>query len=192
MSLSSNYDFAFTLNTPLAKGDSIKFNFPEGYSIFKPVCFHRNSGTHLQVEVLHNSRSVICQGLQDPMAVSEIQDVSITGVYNPKYPGNFKDFYLETLDNIDANVSERIEVSNSIQIDTGKTLLYIKSVSQLPKVNTTHQFEFAFENDVLADGEIWITLAPEFRTLKPNCTLLKLIEAQPGSKFSLLFSFTFN
>ena len=183
--MGSSYDFTFALKTPLAKGDSIKFNFPEGYYFVKPACFHRNSGTYSQVEVLHNNRSVICQVFLDSMATGIFQVVSIIGVVNPEYAGVFRNFYLETLESTSANVYERISVPNFIQINPGLVTLSIKSASNLLALNTTHQFELMFENDIPATGEVWIKIPPGFRYLKANCTLLRPIEAQPNSKFSV-------
>lgn len=119
------------------------------------------------------------------MATGVFQVVSIIGVVNPEYAGVFKNFYLETLEGTSANVYERISIPNYIQISPGKVTLDIKSDSLLLSVNTTHQFEFMFENDIPADGQVWIKIPPGFRYLKANCTLLRPIEAQPDSKHSL-------
>lgn len=116
------------------------------------------------------------------MATGVFQVVSIIGVVNPEYAGVFKNFYLETIEGTSANVYERISVLNYIQINPGNVTLSIVSASNLLSLNTTHQFEFMFENDVPADGEVWIKIPPGFRYLAANCTLLRPIEAQPNGK----------
>lgn len=116
------------------------------------------------------------------MATGVFQVVSIIGVVNPEYAGVFRKFYIETLEGTSANVYERIDVLNYIQISPGKVTLSIKSASTLLSLNTTHQFEMMFQNDIPSTGEVWIKIPPGFRYLKANCTLLRPIEAQPNSK----------
>lgn len=167
------------------KGDSIKFNFPEGFYFVQPACFHRNSGSYAQAEILHNNRMVICQGFQHAMDIDTWQVVSIIGVVNPEYSGFFRGFFLETFEGVSANVYEKVIVPNPVRIDPGSITVNVKSASLLLTTNTTHQFDLLFENEISLNGEIWIKLPPGFRYLAENCTLLRPLEAQPNSKYYL-------
>jgi len=170
------------LKTPLKGGDSIKFNFPVGFYFVKPACFHRNSGGYATAEVLHNNRMVICQGFPHDITAEEWQVVTIIGVVNPEYSGFFTGFYLETLEKVSANVYEKIIVPGPVRINPGSITVDIKSASLLMTTNTTHIFDLLFEDDIKADGQIWIKLPPGFRYLAANCSLLRPLEPQPNSK----------
>ena len=183
VNLGSKFDFVFSLQQPLDAGDSIKFNFPVGFYFLNPACFHRNSGTYTSVEVLHNQRMVICQSFSHPMAANVSQTVSIVGVVNPEYSGYFQKFFLETMKDVTAHVYEKITVPNPIHILPGSIIVDVKSASNLMALNTTHQVDMIFEDDVKSDEEVWIILPSGFRYKDANCTLLRSLEpATPNGK----------
>ena len=183
VNLGSKFDFVFSLQKPLDAGDSIKFNFPVGFYFLNPACFHRNSGTYTSVEVLHNRRMVICQSFSHPMAANVSQTVSIVGVVNPEYSGYFLKFSLETMRDVTAYVYEKITVPKPIHILPGSITANVKSTSDLMALNTTHQFDILFEDDVRSNEEVWIILPSGFRYKDANCSLLRSLEpATPTGK----------
>jgi len=182
VNLGSKFNFQFSLKTALKGGDSIKFNFPVGFYFVKPACFHRNSGGYATAEVLHNNRMVICQAFPHDMVADEWHVVTIIGVVNPEYSGFFTGFFLETLEKVSANVYEKIVVPAPVRINPGSITVDIKSASLLMTTNTTHIFDLLFEDDIKADGQIWIKLPPGFRYMAANCTLLRPLEPQINSK----------
>lgn len=182
VNLGSKFDFTFSLTVALEKGDSIKFNFPSGFSFVKPACFHRNSGSYAIAEVLHNNRMVICHQWPEAMAINTWQVVSIIGVVNPEYSGFFKGFYLETLQGFSSYVYEQVNVPGPVHIYPGSINVAVRSKSLLMTTNTTHVFDLLFEDDVKSDAQIWIKLPPGFRYQATNCTLLRTIEPQTNGE----------
>ena len=185
VNLGTRFDFTFTLTQGLQAGDSIKFNFPEGYYFVKPTCFHKNSGSYATAEVLYNNRMVICQAFQYEMKASTTQTVSVIGIVNPGHTGAFNGFSIETMQGISPNILEKLSVQSTVLVQPGSVTVNIVSESLYLVVNTTHQLNLLFENDVPAGSQIWIKIPPGFRYLAPNCTLIKTLDALSGSNLFL-------
>lgn len=170
------------LEKSLASGDSIKFNFPEGYTFLEPICIHKSSDTSTLAKLLHNNRSIICQDLQKDLDIKTLHNINILGVINPAYVGSFKGFYIETIEGDSANVYERINIPISIQTNPGKILLNIESTSILTSLNATHQFEMRLENKIPLGGEVWIKIPLDFQYLAVNCRILTESKSKSKSK----------
>ncbi len=182
VNLGTRFDFTFTLTKGLNVGDSIKFNMPEGFYTVKPTCFHKNSGSYAEAEVLYNNRMIICQSFQHAMTANVTQTVSVIGIVNPGHTGTFNGFSIETMQGLSPNILESLSVQSTVLVKAGSVTVNIASTSLYLVVNTTHQLNLLFENDVPAGSQIWIKIPPGFRYLAPNCTLIKTIDAVSGSK----------
>lgn len=182
MNLGSKFDFTFTLKKGLQKGDSIKFNFPEGFYFVKPACFHRDSGSYAQPETLFNNRMVICQAFEHEILAHVPQTVSIVGVVNPDHAGFYQGFFLETMEGISPNILEKVIVLPPVRINPGSVTIHISSDSLLRSANTTHQLDLIFENSIPVGNKLWIKIPPGFRYLAYNCTFLRPLQAEPNSR----------
>ncbi len=179
--LGTRLDVTFTLQKGLKAGDSIKFNFPKGFYFLKPTCFHRNSGSYTTTETLYNNRMLICQAFEYDMASSVPQTVSIIGIVNPSHSGFFLGSSLETMERLSPNILEKITVTSPIYVKPGSLSVNVKSTSLNLIVNTTHQFDILFENEVPMNSQVWIKIPPGFRHLAENCTLINDLPPRPNS-----------
>ena len=172
----------FTLQKGIKASDSIKFNFPEGFYFLKPVCFHKNSGSYTSTEVLYNNRMLICQAFEHEMEAFVPQTVSIIGIVNPSHSGFFFGTSLETMEGVSPNIIEKVTVPNPIMVEPGSLTVNVHSASRYLAINTTHQFDLIFENDVPAGSQIWVKIPSGFRYLAPNCSLVRELQPQANSK----------
>jgi len=183
VNLGSKFEWTFTLKKSLAKGDSIKFNFPQGFSFVAPACFHKESGSYAVTETLFNSRMVICQNFAFPLEANVTQTVTIIGVVNPDHSGFYRGFFLETMQDTFPNIYEVVNVLPPVKIDTGALTMAITSESLLRYVNTTHIIDIVFDDEVPSNNEVWIKIPSDFRYLAPNCTLLRPLQPlQAGNR----------
>lgn len=159
----------------------MKVNFPVGFYFVKPACFHRNSGSYTSAEVLYNNRMLICQSFLFDIPANQSQIVSIIGVVNPDHVGFFLGSFLETMEGLTPNILEKVLVNNPIQIVPGGITVEVISKDLLLAMNTTHQFNILFDDDVSASAEVWIKIPSGFRYLAPNCTLLRPLQPAPDS-----------
>jgi len=190
VNLGTRFDFTFTLTKGLSVGDSIKFNMPEGFYTVKPTCFHKNSGSYTTAEVLYNNRMIICQAFQYAMTANVTQTVSVIGIVNPGHTGTFNGFSIETMQGLSPNILESVSVQSTVLVKAGSVTVNIASTSLYLVVNTTHQLNLLFENDVPAGSQIWIKIPPGFRYLAPNCTLIKTLDAVSGGNFFEYYTLT--
>jgi len=181
VNLGSKFDFTFTLQKGISKGDSIKFNFPKGFYFVSPSCFHRNSGSYTPTETLFNSRMVICQGFEHDMSANVEQTVTVIGVMNPDHSGFFYGFSLETMADLSPNIIEKVVINPPVKIDAGYASIKVKSESVLRSANTTHQFDIIFNDRVISGNEVWLKIPPDFRYLADNCTFLRPLQAAVNS-----------
>jgi len=179
--LGAKLDVTFTLQKGIKPNDSIKFNFPEGFYFLKPVCFHKNSGSYTTTEVLYNNHMLICQAFQHEMSANVTQTVSIIAIVNPSHSGFFFGSSLETMEGVSPNIMEKITVPSPIMVEPGSLTVNVHSASKYLAINTTHQFDLLFENDVPAGSQIWIKIPSGFRYLAPNCTLVRELQSQRDS-----------
>lgn len=170
------------MNKQIKQGDSIKFNFPEGFFFVKPACFHKNSGSYAQPETLHNNRMVICQAFLHDIPANTPQVVTVLGVVNPDHAGFFQGFSLETMEGTSPNIIEKVIVPKPVRIDPGAITIRVTPESLLRAANTTYELDLVFENEIPAAREIWIKIPPGFRYLADNCTLLRALQPEKNGK----------